>query len=222
MKFRYIGSLKNVGALKTPSLKFKPFERQEIKVAIIDDEDFVHEEILRTHKFDITIFSEINGIEQLQAYDVILCDIQGVGVKFSKNYQGAYLMKEIHKRYPFKIIIAYSGLAHSTKYSEYLKVAEFFMKKDASSEEWIEKLDKALSLVSQPEYRWEKIKYYLLEKEVSLFDLALLEDDYVDRILFKKSFDGFPKSKVSKRLNQDAKDILISFASKLTFNLLTI
>lgn len=56
-------------------------------------------------------------------------------------FQGAYLVKEIYKRYPFKIIIAYTGSRYDPRYNEYLKYAEYNIIKDASSEEWVEKLD---------------------------------------------------------------------------------
>ena len=56
-------------------------------------------DILQRHKFDIDKFDDIENIESLNAYDIILCDIQGVGTKFNTSYQGAYLVKEIYKRY---------------------------------------------------------------------------------------------------------------------------
>lgn len=76
----------------------------------------------------------------------------------------------------------------------------------------MEKLDKALELAHDPEHRWNRIKNYLINKEVPLFELALLEDDFVRRILGNKSFENFPNKRISKKLNEDVINILQSFA----------
>lgn len=141
MKFRYIGTPKNITDLRSIASKHKQLERKNVKIAIVDNESFPMIEILQRHKFDIDKFDDIENIESLNGYDIILCDIQGVGTKFNEVFQGAYLVKEIYKRYPFKIIIAYTGSRYDPRYNEYLKYAEYNIIKDASSEEWVEKLD---------------------------------------------------------------------------------
>lgn len=212
MRFCYCGRPKDISALKIPSLKYKQVERRSVKIAIVDNEDFPLLSILERHKFDIDKFNDIENIECLAGYDIILCDIHGVGVKFNETFQGAYLVKEIYKKFPFKVIISYTGNQYDPRYNNYLKYAEYNIKKDASSEEWVEKLDSALELAHNPEHRWNRIKKYLLSKGVPLFELALLEDDFVCRILENKTFDEFPKKRISKRLNEDVLNILQSFA----------
>lgn len=221
MKFKFIGELKNISALNTPALKLKQLKRSDVKIAIIDDEPFEKLELLKQHEFNVVKFDDVDVIDTLQVYDIILCDIKGVGKKFNSTYQGAYLMKEIYKKYPFKTIIAYTGIRYDARFNEYLKVADFSVKKDVSSEEWVEKLDKAVELINNPQYKWERIKRYLLEKEVPLFDLALLEDEYVDRILNNKSFHDFPSNRVKKRLDGDVRAILQSLTANLIFYIAT-
>lgn len=220
MKFRYIGTPKNITDLRSAISKRKQLERKDVKIAVIDNESFPMIDILQRHKFDIDKFDDIENIESLNAYDIILCDIQGVGTKFNTSYQGAYLVKEIYKRYPFKIIIAYTGSRYEPRYNEFLKYAEYNIPKDASSEEWVEKLDSALELASDPENRWNRVRRYLLNKGVSLFELTLLEDDFVCRYLEKKSFENFPNSKISKSLDDNIRAILQSFAANALFKIL--
>ena len=168
MKFRYIGTPKNITDLRSAISKRKQLEQKDVKIAVIDNESFPMIDILQRHKFDIDKFDDIENIESLNAYDIILCDIQGVGTKFNTSYQGAYLVKEIYKRYPFKIIIAYTGSRYEPRYNEFLKYAEYNIPKDASSEEWVEKLDSALELASDPEHRWNRVRRYLLNRVSSL------------------------------------------------------
>ncbi len=221
MKLKYIGKPKNISDLNTPSLRITPLKRSDIKIGVIDNEPFEMMEVLQSHKFDVNECGDVASLDSLQAFDVILCDIQGVGLRFNKTFQGAYLIKEIYKKYPFKVIIVYSGKTFDARYNEYLKYAEFSIKKDADSEEWVEKLDKALELINNPSNRWIKIRDYLLKNNVSLFNLALLEDDYVDRILNKKSFEDFPNDKTGKNLQGDFKEILKSFAINTMKKLIT-
>lgn len=208
-----IGRLRSISDLKTADLLLKKFDRSDVKIAIIDDEPIEIMDILRNHKFNIDVLKNITSINILQGYDIIICDIHGVGEAFSKEFQGAYLVKEIYKQYPFKIIITYTGISYDARYNEYIQHADFSLKKDVSSEEFVEKLDNAISKIQDPIHRWIKVKNYLNEKGLSTSEIALIEDDFVRRILKKKSFDDFPKKKILKRIDPDLVSVLKLFAN---------
>lgn len=53
-----------------------------------------------------------------------------------------------------------------------------------------------------------------------MFELTLLEDDFVCRYLEKKSFENFPNSKISKSLDDNIRAILQSFAANALFKIL--
>ena len=61
---------------------------------------------------------------------------------------------------------------------------------------------------------------YLLNKGVPLFELTLLEDDFVCRFLENKSFDDFPNNKIAKTLDDDIRAILQSFTANALFKIL--
>lgn len=216
MRFRYIGRLKSLKDLNVAEIKLKREERGDFNIAVIDDETFPLMDLLKSHRFVIDKFDDINSIKQLEAYDIILCDIQGVGVSFSNKYQGAYLIKEIYKSYPFKIIIAYTGSNYDPRYNEYLKFAEYNIAKDSDSENWVDILDEAIKQLSMVEYRWIRIRKFLLKKGVSLLDLALLEDDFVTRALEHKSFEDFPSKKIRKGFSNDEIEILSLFVKTVS------
>ena len=156
----------------------------------------------------------------LGEYDIIICDIHGVGEAFSKEFQGAYLVKEIYKQYPFKIIISYTGITYDARYNEYLKHAEFSLKKDVSSEDFVEKLDAAISLIQDPVHRWNKIKNYLVENDVPTYEIALIEDDFVRRLLSNQDFNDFPKKKIQKNIDSNLRAVLQSFAANILSKIL--
>lgn len=215
MRFYHFGKLENLHSLKTADVKFRTVERKDVKIAIVDDDDFPYLSTLSKHKFNIDTFSDVMNIESMSAYDIILCDIQGVGKELNENYQGAYLLKEIYDRFPSKVLISYTAYATDITFNKYLQYAEFSMKKDASSEEWVEKLDQAIALVSNPENRWIRTRDMLLKRGVSLFELALLEDEFVYRVINGKSFDNFPPHKIIKSINEEFAPVVKDFCKIL-------
>lgn len=222
MTFFSIGKLKTVDDLRTVDLKLKEVKRSDIKIAIIDDEPFEMMEIIKRHGFIIDQILDTNNLNILAAYDIIICDINGVGKDLSREFQGAWLIKEIYKLYPFKIIILYTGISYDARYSEYLKRTEYSIKKDVSSEAFVEKLDAAIDKLTDPIDHWKKLKNYLFEHDIPTFDVAMIEDDFVNRLLQHKNFDNFPKSKIQKSINPELFSILQSFATNFLIKLITV
>ena len=220
MAFLFWKRFKTISDLRTADLKLKKVRRSDVKIAIIDDEPIEIMEILKSHKFNIDLIPKIESINILGEYDIIICDIHGVGEAFSKEFQGAYLVKEIYKQYPFKIIISYTGITYDARYNEYLKHAEFSLKKDVSSEDFVEKLDAAISLIQDPVHRWNKIKNYLVENDVPTYEIALIEDDFVRRLLSNQDFNDFPKKKIQKNIDSNLRAVLQSFAANILSKIL--
>jgi len=217
--FVHIGTPKQISELHTPNCVLNRLRRENVKMVLVDDEDFSYLDLLRQHKFCIDTLNDVTSLTMLEAYDVILCDLNGVGKCFNKEYQGAYLVKEIYKRYPFKIIISYTGISFDARYNEYLKYADFSVKKDVASEVWVEKLDLAIDMLSDIEKRWNRVRDYLLDNGVSLYDVMLLEDNLVNSIE-RGDKNSFPSRKLIDNIGKDLKDILISFASSAAVRLL--
>ena len=218
--FFHIGKPRRISELQTPNRAISKMKREDVKMVVIDDEEFpYHDMLTRQHKFNIETLKEIDYLTTLEPYDVILCDVDGVGKKFSEQYQGAYLVKEIYKRYPFKIIISYTGISFDARYNEYLKYADFSVKKDVESEKWVEKLDLAIEMVSNNEKRWDRVRDYLLDNNVSLYDVMMLEDNLV-RSIERGSTDQFPSISLSSKIGTNIKELLISFAASAAVRLL--
>ena len=191
------GKPKGIKDLNIPSLKLNKIERKQIPILVIDDEDFEYLDHIKNHRFDVEYFPDIQTIESASSYEIILCDIQGVGKKFKSKYEGAHVIQELRKKFPFKTIIAYTGYTHDPTYNRFFALADFSVKKDIDGDEWIDKLDEAISIATDPKKRWMKMRDFLLENEVPLFDIMKLEDEFVKAIINKKSLDNFPSSKLS-------------------------
>ena len=58
--------------------------------------------------YDITTKEDLSNLRDAEGYDIIICDIDGVGLKLGGN-NGIWLLNEINKEYPDKILVLYSN-----------------------------------------------------------------------------------------------------------------
>lgn len=218
--FLHYGNPKSIKDLDKPSLKLNQVDRIKIPILIIDDNDFEYLDFLKNHRFDLTYFSDIQSIESAKEYEIILCDINGVGKKFESKYEGAHIISEIHKKYPFKTIIAYTGYTHDPTYNKFFRLADFVFKKDMDGDEWLENLDLAIDSAVNPQKRWIKLREFLIQNNVSLFEIVKLENEYVNLILEGKSLKNFPSEKLTKEIDQDVRAVIQSFTASIIFKIL--
>lgn len=218
--FYYFGKPSGIKELNVPVLKLKGIDRKQVPILIIDDEEFEYLEHLRNHRFDVEYFEDLPSIESAANYEIILCDIQGVGKKFGSKYEGAHVISELRKKYPFKTIIAYTGYTHDPTYNRFFAMADFSVKKDIDGDDWIEKLDQAIKIAADPKDRWVKVRNHLLQHEVSLFEITKLENEYVNKLIEGKSLSDFPSKKLSSEFSGDIRGVLQSFTASVIFKLI--
>lgn len=217
--FLHIGQPHQISELLLHQLNYDATKRNTIPIAVIDDEEFRYEESLRNHDFNLRVFKDIEDIKAVQPYAVILCDIKGVGKSFHSKFEGAHIISEIKKYYPAKIVIAYSAHQFDPSYNKYFEMSDYLFKKDIDSDDWVEKLDEALKGAINPIYQWKKIRNYLLENEISLFQILKLEDEYVKTVL-SKGRHQFPSQKLTGTLPKDIKTVVLNFTSSLIFKVI--
>ena len=60
-------------------------QRENFKIAFIDDEDFVYLERLTNLGFRINKYNDVQDLNMLSSYDIIISDIRGVGKSFNSD-----------------------------------------------------------------------------------------------------------------------------------------
>jgi len=178
MRHFEFGTPKKLGELSvlTPPLSDLKLRHQ---IAVIDDQPFLKANVLRSHKFQITELGDIKAVDQVSEYPVVICDIRGVGAAFGSNLEGAHLIAEIHKTYPDKFIMSYSGAEFDMSYNESLSKIDISVSKDAPTEFWVKVLEEAISIVGDPKQRWIRFRNTLLQQEVDLHDVFRLEQVFI-------------------------------------------
>lgn len=187
--FGLISSFKTIEALDDwQKLNAKSLSEQErrarFKIAVIDDEAFAAGRNLRNAGYQITEVGDIKSVNELDDYQIVLCDLQGVGMHFNSKFQGGFLIDEIKKRYPEKIVIAYTGGALDQGVLRYAQMAaDDFVKKDVDINEWRNTLDEVIDALSDPVVVWKRQRDALVDADISTKSILKLEDAYVKSVL---------------------------------------
>ena len=157
--------------------------RRSVRIVVIDDKSFSPLQNLQQHQFSITHLRDLSTIDTVRDYHVALIDLQGVGRDLNPTQQGAHLIREIKANFPEKYVIAYTGGAAPDLLVPSIEVADKFTQKDTSIEDWCELLDEGTQAVIHPAVVWRKNRARLLDKGVTPFQLACLEDSLVCSLL---------------------------------------
>lgn len=209
-----ISDLSENSALKLPNSIAEL--RKHVNMLVIDDNEFTPESFLKANGYQIHHKTDIDTIKDVEPYDIILCDISGVGKKLGYTKEGAFIIREIHANYPNKRIIAYTSYTYDPEYNQFFSMADFVAPKDFGIDDWINVLDEQVRKSIDPVKQWVKIRNYLMENEVSTLTIAIIEDKFVAAVN-NKSFDklkSFVEGKDSK-LSSIITDFLSSLCAKI-------
>lgn len=219
MKVLTIGKRYSLNDLKTAQLTLRRPKRELVKILIIDDDEFLYKEELRVLGYNIQYLDDVQNLDVVSAYPIIISDIKGVGKYMKMDKGGASLLKELKKKYPFKAYAAYSGSTFDASYNTFLKGVDI-IKKGGLPEEWSDNLDYLINKVTNPVDRWCMLRDYLLQHNVGLMEILKMEHEYVDIVLNKGGdFSHFPSSSVQKGLTSDIIKTIGSLAIDLIIKL---
>jgi hypothetical protein len=209
-----------ISNLNTPTQKLQQIDRGRFKIAVVDNEPFVYEDRLKAIGFNITKYDDVSNLDMLSSYNVIIGDIKGVGKSFNSEFEGAFVLKELKRRYPFKAFAAYTGSAYDIRINDLLNGVQI-IKKDIDIDSWSNAIDALIKESCDPKIIWKKTRDILLSKDVNVNDVAKLENEYVDIILNKKGdFSHFPSEKNKKKLSADTVEIISTIAVKAVLSTL--
>lgn len=188
--------------------------RRKSNVLVIDDDEFIPLEGLKNHGYYIQQKNDIQNLKDVEPYDIILCDIRGVGKFLKSAYEGAYLAKQIKETYPSKIVLVYTADNYKADFEKYLKYADSIISKGMDIEDWSSILDANLRDSVNPVVQWEKVRDALLKAGVTTIEVAQLEDKYVKSIQDKnfstlKSMSEKEQSVIAKIMKSLIESIIV-------------
>ena len=179
-----LADLNSKSFLKASSLKKM---KENIKILVIDDEEFPLLENLKRHEFNITHKSDIDCFTDVEPYHIILCDINGVGKFLGSTHGGAYLGTQIKSQYPNKIVISYSANPASLQENQnYTIHVDRSLGKGTSIEDWASTLTEYVKQLCDPVNVWKHTVITMINAGISTARIAEYESQYVKVILSGK------------------------------------
>ena len=197
------------------------YDRSKVKILVIDDEDFIYLNGLRDNGFSIRYVSDGQMAEIAEAYDIVICDVQGVAKNLSERKQGAHLIKEMKLIYPFKTVIAYTGKPNNAAINRDLRKADDLYGKDLDLEDLLDNLDREVRKFQDVKTLWKRLRDFLISNNVDTYTIARLEDKYVEIINKGGNMSDFSTYKHSKSLQPDVRAVIQSFVASAIFAAIT-
>ena len=155
------------------------------RILIIDDDELELKGKLEGIGYRVSWKKDIEEIDEVKIYSVIICDYKGVGVKFSSKYEGLNLIKLIREKYPNKIIYLLSAASFDSRANDFFKYFDESVLK-GDEDKLIEFIKQDIEKFFDPKESWKNYKNILKSKGVSEKEIFKLEDLYVRSFINKK------------------------------------
>ena len=146
-------------------------------------------------------------MDEYKEYDIILCDVEGIGSSVDVERQGLAVAEQIKNVYPEKVVLLYSGKNIET-FGEMPPNIDGYLRKQLSMSELAKCLDNYYKKSIDPINVWEKTRNEMLNNKISTKTIAFLEDRYCRSLLDNKKYlcnideqdiEGFSKENIMKR-----------------------
>lgn len=182
--------------------------RDKFKILVIDDQGFPYIDIFRNEGFNIQCHKHFQDLASASEYPIVICDIKGVGTQYDIDKGGAYVLRELKKKYPFKQYAAFSGFMYDLDIMKELNGVPI-IPSSSDIDTWRQNLDELIRRASDPIENWKSLRTFLLEKDVPLMEVLKLENGFVEAFLNKdKKISDFPNKKDFPNISQDTRDII--------------
>lgn len=169
---------------------------RKIKIAVIDDDQFPWEDALNETGFETSTFKDytlplkqsnqkIKSIN-LEKYDAIIVDINGIGTEIFKDSQGLGVIESLREKFPFKVIIAYTASPGIIITKRKDNIVDAVFSKDWSEDDFLFNTRKIKDILSTPQKRWLFLEKRLREIGATEKQILNVKISFTKSMLFYK------------------------------------
>lgn len=128
--------------------------RKRSRILVLDDQEFPFLDLFTRDTYSIERWPEVENLTKLTDgfFDVILLDINGVGLKESKRRQGFGILEHIKQVNPAQSVVLYSSKTQSIGNRDALVLADEVLDKAADYLAYKQAVDSLLQLRYTPGY----------------------------------------------------------------------
>lgn len=166
-------------------------------VAIIDDNPFPWIDALEHRKSKVKYFPDFVKQQKrdtkrpreidFSSYDIVLCDIHGVGQTVYPGIDGIGVIEELRKNNPLQMIVAYTG-DPGILYKKLKKqsTVDFVFCRDWEIDDFLLNFQECCKAFEAPDARWKFIKNRLEHLEVDDATIAKIRRAFSERCISAK------------------------------------
>ena len=176
------------------NLLMKP---REVKVVIIDDHAFPWKDAIESRGCSVTYLPDYTKpitqanqklkIHELSSYDIIICDIHGVGGGLYPGAEGLEVLEDIRRKNPLHVIAAYTGnpgvIYSKMKHQDAL---DMVFSKDWEIDDFLLNFDELLKIFNTPQRRWKFIRERLSYLNVGEQHIEKIRKNFVEDVLISQ------------------------------------
>ena len=128
--------------------------RRVARVLVIDDHTFPYQRFFTRDGYHFERWPDVRNLSQVTDghYQLVLLDIQGVGLRESPTRQGLGVLEHIKATNPAQPVIIYSAERQYLSSNKTLALADDILDKRAEYVEYKEAVDRVLQLAFRPDY----------------------------------------------------------------------
>lgn len=128
--------------------------RKRARILVIDDQRLPAQRLFDRDGYHFDRWPEVKNLMQLTDghYDIILLDVQGVGLNESPDLQGLGILRHIKNSNPAQMVIVYSAQSQRISARPLIDLADAVLDKDASYVDYKETVDRLLRQRASPGY----------------------------------------------------------------------
>lgn len=128
--------------------------RKKARILVVDDQEFPFQSLFERDGYHFERWADIRNLSQLTEghYQLILLDIQGVGLKEDPARQGLGVLSHIKTTTPTQPVIVYSAQPQALSSNHYLAMADEVLDKSESYVTYKECVDRLLLRSASPGY----------------------------------------------------------------------
>ena len=215
-KYKSVDSLKDIYYKKSIDLIKN---RSKIRICVLDDVGFDPQQLIKMGYTNVSVRENFDDISDFKNYNLVLCDVDGVGVQFNPVKQGIAIAEEITRAYsPFTQVAIYTGkeLAdYEYQEIEGVKVIE----KNIPNSRLVEEIDEICQIFWNPIKTWDILENYFRKKKLSNKVIMILEDIFVNAAINMDESDIISRT---SKLNKGTIQQIISLGFKFAIAALKI
>ncbi|MBA0216217.1 response regulator [Pectobacterium brasiliense] len=172
----------------------------KLKIAIIDDNDFPWVQTLESKGHTVKIFKDYHKTNtkisqkkliayQFNTFDLIFCDIEGVGTLAYPGLDGIGVIQDLRELNPLHVVVAFTGSPArllDPKTGKHFTSLDAVFQRDWGVDDFLLNFSNLTKIFIAPKQRWKFIRSRLVHLDLSESKITKVQKAFTQNVLLLK------------------------------------